>query len=112
MPHPTTLQPVQPVLIGLDELGGDPWPRLGQEHLDPLVAAGEAVLADQPPVDHAALQRDVGTQPRLDHAHELGDHLGLGAGLRWDRRWDRGCVLGQLLSDGAPIDAALAVDLA
>ncbi len=106
-----TVQAGQPVLIALGELGGDPWPSLGQEHLDPLIGAGEAVLGDQPLMDHAALQRDVGTQPRLDHAHEWRDHLGLGAGPRRSGGWGRDSVLGQVLPHSAPITAALAGDL-
>ena len=51
------VQPGQRVVVAVGEFGGDPRPGLGQEHLDPLVVAGEAVLGDQPLMDHRALQR-------------------------------------------------------
>jgi hypothetical protein len=109
------VQPGQRVLVLRGEfgreLGGDPGPRLGDEHLDPLVVAGEPVLGDQPLMDHAGLERDVGPQPRLDHADERGDQLRLGAGPRRPGRGDRGCVLGQVLPHRAPIDPALTGDL-
>ena len=88
------VQTPQRALIGLGELGGDPWPGLGQEHLHPLVGAGEPVTCDQTLMDHRPLQRDIGAQPRLDHRNERGDHLGLRAHPQWRRRRDRGSVLG------------------
>jgi hypothetical protein len=39
----------------IGEFGGDPWPRLRQKHLDPLVVADEAVLAEQPFMNHLPL---------------------------------------------------------
>lgn len=84
------VQPSQRVLITLGELGGDQWPSLDDEHLGALVVAGEAVLGDQPLVDHGSLQPDVGTQPRLDHPDERGDQLRLGASPRRRRGRDRG----------------------
>ena len=62
------VQPAQRVLVPVSEFGGDPRPGLGQEHLDPLVVAGEAVLGDQPLMDHRALDPQIGPQPRLHHA--------------------------------------------
>jgi hypothetical protein len=40
------VQPGQRVLVRTAQLRGDPRPRLGQEHLHPLVVAGEPVLGD------------------------------------------------------------------
>jgi hypothetical protein len=43
------MQPAQRIVVDLLVLGGDPGPPgLVQDHLDPLVVAGEAVLGDQP----------------------------------------------------------------
>ena len=67
------VQTPQRVVVGLGQRGGDPRPGLGQEHLDPLVVAGEAVLGDQPLMDHCAFDGQIGTQPPLDHINERGD---------------------------------------
>jgi hypothetical protein len=53
------LQPGQRVLILLGKLGGDAWPGIGGEDLDPLIVTGEAIVGDQPFVDHAGLQTEV-----------------------------------------------------
>ena len=105
------MQPGQPVLVALGELGDDPRSGLGAEHLDPLVVALEAVLGDQPLVDHAGLQRDIGAQPRLDDTLEPSQLPGLGAGPRRAGRWDRLGVFGEVLLHSAPVTAALAADL-
>ena len=76
------VQPRERVLVLRREFGGDPRPSFGQEHLHPLVGAGETVLGDQPLMDHRPLQADVSAQPRLGHAHERHDHLRLAAGPR------------------------------
>jgi hypothetical protein len=40
------VQTARRVLIPISEFGRDARPSLGQEHLDPLVMAGEAILSD------------------------------------------------------------------
>ena len=45
------VQPGQRVVVGLGQLGRDPRPGLGQEHLDPLIVAGEPVVGDRPLMD-------------------------------------------------------------
>jgi hypothetical protein len=106
------MQPAQPVLIAVGEFGGDPRPCLGQEDLDALVVAGEAVLGDQPLMNHGGLQRRVGTQPRLHQRIKRGDQQRLaarppGAGLTVGR----GRVLSQIPTNRAPVTAALTADL-
>jgi hypothetical protein len=73
------VQPAQPVLITVGEFDRDPRPGLGQEHLDPLVVAGEAMLGDQPFMDHRALDGRVGAQPRLHDGDKRADQQRLGA---------------------------------
>jgi hypothetical protein len=51
------VQTPQRGVVGLLQRGGDPRPGLGQEHLDPLVVTGEAVIGDQPLMDHGPFQR-------------------------------------------------------
>jgi hypothetical protein len=76
------MQTRQRVVIGLLQLGRDPRPGLGKEHLDPLIVTGEAVLGDQPLMDHGPLQGQVGSQPRLDPLHKRLDQSRLGARSR------------------------------
>jgi hypothetical protein len=73
------VQPAQRTLIGLGQLGGDPRPGGGHIPLDPLVVASEAVLGDQPLVDHAGLQCDLGPQPGIHHRREPVDLARLSA---------------------------------
>jgi len=105
------VQTGQPILIRLLQLGGDPRPSLRQEHLHPLIVAGEAVLRDQPLVDHRAFQRQLGAQPSLDPLHERIDQPRLGAHSRWRDRRDGGRILGQILTHCPPVTAALAANL-
>jgi len=105
------VQTGQRVVIRLIQLGSDPWPGLGKEHLDPLIVAGETVLGDQPLMDHRAFQPQISPQPRLDDRHERGNEQRLTAGPRRTRRRDRGSILGQIPTNRAPVAAALAADL-
>jgi hypothetical protein len=105
------VQTRQRVVIRLIQLGRDPWPSLGKEHLDPLIVAGETVLGDQPLMDHGALQPQISPQPRLDDRHERGNEQRLAAGPRRTRRRDRGSILGQIPTNRAPITTALAANL-
>ena len=105
------VQTAQRVLVPVSEFGGDPRPGFGQEHLDPLVVAGEAVLGDQPLMDHRALDPQIGPQPRLHQRDERGDQQRLRADPRRAGRRNRGSILGQILTNRAPITAALTADL-
>jgi hypothetical protein len=105
------MQTAQRVVVGLGQLGGDPRPGFGQEHLDPLVMAGEAVLGDQPLMDHRAFDPQIRTQPPLHQRDERGDQQRLRPSPRRAFRRDRHCVLGQILTDRPPITAALPADL-
>jgi hypothetical protein len=58
--------------IGVGQAG----PVLPDVDLDALVVAGEAVLGDQPLMDHAGLQLRLPAQPRVDQ-------MGVGVGLTW-----------------------------
>ena len=60
------VQTRQRIVVGLLQRGGDPRPGLGKEQLDLLIVAGEAVLGDQPLMDHGPFQGQIGSQPRLD----------------------------------------------
>jgi hypothetical protein len=105
--------PVQPrqslvavVLAGQTPTG------LGDIQLDSLVVAAEAVLGDQPLVDHAGLEAWVGGQPGIDHRRDRVDLAGHRAlprrrGRRPGRRLGR-----QVLLDGAPVHTDLIGDLA
>ena len=73
------MQPGQPVVLAVAELGSNPRSGLDQEHLDPLIVAGEAVLGDQPLIDHRPLQVDGVAQPRLHQRNERGDQQRLRA---------------------------------
>jgi len=77
-----TVQTAQRVLVPVNEFGGDPRPGLGKEHLDSLIVAGEAVLGDQPLMDHGPFQRQIGSQPRLDPLHKRLNQSRLGARSR------------------------------
>lgn len=105
------VQPGQRVLIGFGELSSDPRPRLDHQHLHPLVGPGEAVLGDQPLMDHGRLDGEVLTKQRLHNRHERGNHPQLGTSPRRRRGRDRGSILFEVLPDGAPITTALAADL-
>ena len=76
------VQTRQRVVVGLLQRGGDPRPGLGQEHLDPLIVTGEAVIGDQPLMDHGPFQGQIGSQPRLDPLHKRLDQSRLGARSR------------------------------
>ena len=64
------VQPGQRVVVVLGELGRDPRPGLGQEHLHPLVVAGEGVLSPFLS-QHLELLRRQALSPLL---FGLGDH--------------------------------------
>lgn len=76
------VQTPQRVVVGLGQRGGDPRPGLGQEHLDSLVVTGEAVIGDQPLMDHGPFQGQIGSQPRLNPLHKRLDQSRLGARSR------------------------------
>ena len=76
------MQTPQRVVVPVRELGGDPRPGLGQEHLDPLVVTGEAVIGHQPLMDHGPFQGQIGSQPHLDPLHKRLDQSRLGARSR------------------------------
>jgi hypothetical protein len=105
------MQPGQPVVLAVAELGSNPRSGLDQEHLDPLIVASEAMLGDQPLIDHRPLQVDGVAQPRLHQRNERGDQQRLRTGPRWWGRWRRRRILSQILTNRAPITAALAADL-
>jgi hypothetical protein len=107
----SAVQSAQRVVLGGGQLRGDPRAGLSEEHLDTLIRAGEAMLGDQPLVDHRALQRDLGAQPGFDQLHERADLAGLGADPRRSRRGRRRRISGQVLLHRPPIDPALAGDL-
>jgi hypothetical protein len=88
-----TVQTAQWVLVPVSEFGGDSRPGFGQEHLDPLVVAGEPVLGDKPLMHHRAFDPQIGPQPRLHHRDERGDQQRLGAGSRRAGRRNRGSIL-------------------
>ena len=105
------VQTGQRVLLALGELGSDPWPSLGQEHLDPLIVAGETMLGDQPLMNHRPLQRQISPQPRLNQRDERGDQQRLRALPRRRRRRNRGSIFSQILTNRSPVTAALTADL-
>ena len=76
--HEPAVQPGQPT-AGHAEFRFDPRPHLRDVHLHPLVVPVEAVLGDQPLVDHARLQRHVAAQPRLHHPSQRFDLPRLGS---------------------------------
>jgi hypothetical protein len=84
------VQTRQRVVVTISELGSDPRPSISEEHLDPLIITGEAVLGDQPLMDHRALQRQIGPQPRLDPLHERINQPWLGTRSRRCGRGDGG----------------------
>ena len=104
-------KPTQRIVVGLSQLGRDPRADLGQEHLDPLIVAGEAMLGDQPLMHNSALQRDIGAEPVLDQLDKRVDQPGLTTHPGRRRRRRRRRVLGQILAHRPPVTAALAADL-
>jgi hypothetical protein len=56
--------PVEPGRLGLGD--GQASPVLPDIDLNPLVVAGEAMLSDQPLMDHRRLQLRLGSQPSVD----------------------------------------------
>jgi hypothetical protein len=107
----TTVQTAQRVLVPVGEFGRDARPGLGQEHLDPLVVAGEAVLGDQPLMHHRAFDGQIGPQPPLHQRDEPGNQQRLRAHPGRAFRRNRGSILGQILTNRPPITAALTTDL-
>jgi len=105
------VQPAQRVLIPAPELSSDPRPRLRQEHLHPLIGPGEAVLGDQPLMDHAALQHHVRPQPGLHHRHQRINQPRLGALPRRRRQRPTRRVDRQVLLHRLPVMPGLPGDL-
>ena len=100
-------QPLVTVVLARQTLAG-----LGDIQLDPLVVAVEAVLGDQPLVDHAGLQAWVGGQPGVDHRRDRVDLAGHRALPRRRGRRTGWGVGRQVLLDGAPVHTDLVGDLA
>ena len=63
-------------------------------------------------MDDRGCDGDVGAQHLLDHGGDVvGDGTLLGSCSRSPLRWMRGCILGEVSADGAPIAAAFAGDV-
>ena len=82
------MQTPQRVVVGLFQRGGDPRPGLSQEHLDPLIVTGEAVIGDQSLMDHGPFQGQIAD---ADSGVDIRDSHG-----RPDRRCElpRGAEIG------------------
>jgi hypothetical protein len=103
------MQPRQPTIgVGLTSQA---LTRVGDVELDPLVVPVEAVLGDQPLMDHTRAQPRVGGQPSVDHRCDPVDLACHGAAPRRRGRWPGRGVGRQVLLDGAPVQADLIGDL-
>jgi hypothetical protein len=55
------VQTRQRVVVTISELGSDRRPHISEEHFDPLIITGEAVLGDQPLMNHGRFQGQIGS---------------------------------------------------